>query len=556
MKSWYEIRITFVKGAMKLDRVRLIGAIFITNITVSLAEVRYVSLSNPGAAPPYVTWATAATNIQDAIDVSTAGDEIVVTNGIYETAGRAVVGTMTNRVAVDRPVLLRSVNGPQFTTIRGYQLPGTTNGDGAIRCVYLTNGASISGFTLANGATRSVYEAGPYPESSGGGIWCEPTNVFISNCVITASSANQGGGGVFRGILNNCVISNNRAQGGGLNSFGGGAAGGVLNNCELKNNSCVHDGGGAIGGALTNCTLTGNTAADQGGGAGGSTMMSCIIRSNSAAYGGGVEACKVYNSLLIGNSAQEGGGAAFCVNFALNSINNCTLVYNSATAGGGTSSCNLYNCINVLNSAPTGQNYEGTDNTNCCTAPLAVGAGNFTNFPVFVDPAMNNFRLSSNSPCINAGNNSYVIGTVDLDGRPRIVDGTVDVGAYEFKPSVNPQFIGWLQQYSLPTDGSADFSDSDGDGMNNWGEWRCDTIPTNAMSVLRMVSAANGSAGLNVTWQSTATRSYSLERATNLGAPVSFQIIASSIAGLPGATTYTDPNATNSSLFFYRVSVP
>ena len=45
----------------------------------ALAAVRYVNVNNPNATPPYITWTTAATNIQDAVDAAVAGDEVVVT---------------------------------------------------------------------------------------------------------------------------------------------------------------------------------------------------------------------------------------------------------------------------------------------------------------------------------------------------------------------------------------------------------------------------------------------------------------------------------------------
>ena len=144
-------------------------------------------------------------------------------------------------------------------------------------------------------------------------------------------------------------------------------------------------------------------------------------------------------------------------------------------------------------------------------------------------------------------------GTTDLDGRPRVVAGTADIGAYEFQPGVSGAFIGWLQKYGLPTNGSADYADPDCDIMNNWQEWVCGTCPTNPFSALCLLSAAPTGTNVTVSWQSVAGVNYFLARSANLAAP--FTLVATNIIGQAGTTTYRDTNASSAGRFFYRVGV-
>src|SRR5262245_37050475 len=82
----------------------------------------YVWPSSPNPLPPYLTWETAAHTIQEAVDAAASGSTVVVTNGVYATGSRAAseAGTVTlNRVVIQRPLTLRSVNGPEVTLIAG-----------------------------------------------------------------------------------------------------------------------------------------------------------------------------------------------------------------------------------------------------------------------------------------------------------------------------------------------------------------------------------------------------------------------------------------------------
>ena len=97
--------------------------------------------------------------------------------------------------------------------------------------------------------------------------------------------------------------------------------------------------------------------------------------------------------------------------------------------------------------------------------------------------------------------------------------------------------------------------DTDGDRLNNWQEWRARTVPTNAASVLRMLTPSNSVSGLEVSWQGVSNVTYFLERSSDLASQPLFSALASNLVGQADTTSYTDTNTIGSGPFFYRVGV-
>lgn len=384
-------------------------------------------------------WPTAKATIQAAVDASSPGDTVWVSNGLYATGGRIAYGALTNRLVVDKAITVRSLNGPAVTTIRGE----SPNGDSAVRCVSLVDGATLIGFTLTNGHTLAIGD--DRYERSGGGVWCESTAAIVSNCTLSGNAAAGFGGGSCDGTLRGCTLSWNRAD------TGGGAYGGSLNNCTLSDNLASADGGGACNATLNNCALNGNDATHDGGGAYDSTLYYCALRGNSAMhYGGGTCNGGVNTSTFSSNSALACGGGSYA-----GILNNCVLWANSAQRGGGSSGGMLYNCTLSDNRASLGAG--GSDGSlvgNCiayynsglatndigggsvsysCASLNPGGSGNMTNEPSFENRTAGNFHLLVTSPCIDGGDNGSAPGNEDLDGNTRIINSIVDMGAYEYR---------------------------------------------------------------------------------------------------------------------------
>ncbi len=288
--------------------VKLLGAVWAALCVTAApgATTRYVAQGGQTPAPDYTSWATAASNIQDAVAVAAANDIILVSNGVY-AAGGAEADGQSNRVYINNKKLtLQAVStNPADTLIVG----GGTLGADAVRCV-LTAGSSsdntiISGFTLTNGRARS----------SGGGLRTD-RYLTLTNCWIVGCAASTNGGGVsfYRpATVTHCVIQNNQAMDSGGGMEGRNAAGqrGLVNDSLVIGNQAVLQGGGLAYCVATRSTLVGNTA-PRGGGSYLTHAYDCAVSNNAATagVGGGLYGNNYIAShcVIISNSATGNGG--------------------------------------------------------------------------------------------------------------------------------------------------------------------------------------------------------------------------------------------------------
>jgi N-acetylneuraminic acid mutarotase len=360
-------------------------------------------------------------------------DEANRGDGICATAG----GVCTLRAALAE-AQSRSACGPVNIDLSG--VTGT---------ITLNNPLNISHDLdiIGPGPDKLTIQRNPAAGTLGFGIFTTSANVSISGVTLTngLSIPGQGdGGGAIhnRGTLSltNVSIVNNQASqggGGGIWNDGGGAL--TILNSTISGNQTVAGfttpgaGGGILssGNSLTivNSTISGNKTGDatsgfkpDGGGidvgAGATTLINCTVTNNQSGLtgrGGGITAdptgtqvVNLQNTLVANNT----GGPA-----------------NSSPDLLGSFVSHDYNLIgNTSGMTFTGPTTHNVTNVNPLLGPLSLNGG----------PTMTHALLTG-SPAINAGSNALAVDqsgvalTTDQRGSgfPRIINGTVDIGAFE-----------------------------------------------------------------------------------------------------------------------------
>jgi hypothetical protein len=351
-----------------------------------------------------------------------------------------------------------TVASSSITSNQGTGGPGGADGyagDGFGGGLY---NSSNGGTPMITGSTLSGNSAngGCYIYCGGGGIYNQGT-LTVSNSTLSGNSANGGsfGGGIYNDYKSTLTVSNSTLSGNSAVSVGGAIYNyGTLtvSNSTLSGNSASYDGGGIYNGyyystlTVSNSTLSGNSAGYSGGGianeGGTLTVSNSTLSGNSAGYGGGIDMDSNYpmtltNVTLTTNRANIFGGGLYVL---LGSpVLHNTLIAGNYKGATGTTADDVHGSLN------SGGDYNLIgDGTGMTGLQNGVNGNLVGSDDAPIDPLLGPLQdnggptlthaLLRGSPAIDAGNNAYA---TDWDqrgpGYPRIVNGVIDIGAFEYQ---------------------------------------------------------------------------------------------------------------------------
>ncbi len=337
-----------------------------------------------------------------------------------------------------------------------------------------TTPTMIEGFIIQNGASQG--------ENYGAGVKLMK-NGIVKNCLIynntftasTSTADQMGGGGLYvteGGLVKNSTIRSNKVVGGQSRKIGGAGiytSGGTFQNClivaNLTTNNTYILGAGVIlaqPSNLYNCTIAYNEArldSDRGAPATGGVWDYSAHHEGGGIY---TNTSKFYNCIVWGNYANgstlenyvqigmtgytESGGRSndsffYCYSSGAKAVRKTTNKPTSLSSDDESDPSRVTICIRLTNNNQDevcgivgSKNWTQAYLDTCQMYSPFLGDGKG------VDPATLTYELKSTAePCINQGSYHEQLAAQDIYedivGNNRIIDCTVDKGAYEFYDS-------------------------------------------------------------------------------------------------------------------------
>lgn len=225
--------------------------------------------------------------------------------------------------------------------------------------------------------------------TGGGGICVNGTDVLLDGNNITGNSVynylspgytlgDGYGGGLYVPYAENLILTNNVIAGNSVRTYNAANGGGMFT--TTKNLTAINN------------TITGNSASGYSPAPMGGGIYYSIASDGTASF---------YNNIIWNNSSSVGGDL-----YADPGVMGVTNLFN-----------NDFDPAKAVIRSP---NYAGN---------------NINTDPAFANRSSGDYHVGPASPVRNAGNNSApFLPSEDYDGKPRIVEGIVDMGAFEFNP--------------------------------------------------------------------------------------------------------------------------
>ena len=374
--------------------------------------------------------------------------------------------------AANLTILSGDIDGNDTTTDGVVTDTDNINGNNSYQVV---TGSGTNETAILDGVTITGGRAdGSFPSNSGGGMYNNGSSPTLANVFFSGNLANGRGGGMINTnssepTLTNVSFSGNSADSGG--GMSNSSSSPTLANVTFSDNTAGNGGGMHNNGSsptLASVNFIGNSASGGGGMANifdsNPVLKNVMFSDNSAASGGGMSnsdsSPTLVNVTFSENTADFGGG--MYNSSASPSLFNVTISGNSADSGGGgmanffsSSSPTLANVIIWGNSGGSFYNFnsiltisysliqgsggsENWDDKNFGTD----GGNNLDVNPVFTDPDNGDYSLKVSSPAVNAGDPGTELNLfptdasdipIDLAGSPRVMNGNIDMGAYEYQ---------------------------------------------------------------------------------------------------------------------------